>query len=686
MISLATIALLTDVYKNAKKIETQAKEARVYNDDSVNKYFKPVSKPAGFQLPIIKRNTAKSVTQIGNGHYVVEFEKTTFGSVELNFKDVIAESNVEVRLGEKKDESGRIWLPASGANNQGNNIAFHSVKVNIAQGQTRLIVPVPERFRPSELELPGGMKAVFPFRYVEIIGTKNKITKSNIVQLMVHYPFDDKASNFKSSSEILDSVWDISKYSIKATSYSGIYLDGNRERKPYEADSYINQLGHYAIDREYLVARHTQEYLLENPTNPTEWIMHSIQMAYADFMHTGDLNFLEKIYSKLKPRTLVALRHQNGLISTKTGLQNKQFLDSINMHNGVLEDIVDWPPVERDSYDKVVISSFKYIGMSIEYFFRVFRSKVVSLMGFPYASSLYQLKADRVAQSRFEMPTFNSVVNIMHYNVLEKMSYLSFALGKTEDAIFYKNCANITKASIQSKLIDPTTGLFVDGVASSHSSLHANMYALAFDLVPQGNKAHVIKFIKSKGMACSVFGAQYLLEALFMSGESDYAMKLLSAKGDRGWWHMMHGIGSTITLESWNHEINPGMDWNHAWGTAPANIISRWVMGVRPLSPGFKRFTIQPQPENLLFANIDVPINKSTISLNYKRASDESIEMIFSVPPGTSAEVYIPTQRDLVYDTTINGAVVKGNISGKSIALGGFSAGFYKVNATVRRK
>jgi len=56
------------------------------------------------------------------------------------------------------------------------------------------------------------------------------------------------------------------KYTMKATSFTGIYIDGDRERIPYEADAYINQLGHYYTDREYSMGRVSSEYFIKHPT------------------------------------------------------------------------------------------------------------------------------------------------------------------------------------------------------------------------------------------------------------------------------------------------------------------------------------------------------------------------------------------------------------------------------------
>lgn len=62
------------------------------------------------------------------------------------------------------------------------------------------------------------------------------------------------------------------------------------------------------------------------------------------------------------------------------------------------------------------------------------------------------------------------------------------------------------------------------------------MFPLAFDLVPAEHVKSVTTFIKSRGMACSVYGAQFLLEGLYNNNEALYATELISnTKGDRNW-------------------------------------------------------------------------------------------------------------------------------------------------------
>src|SRR5664280_366879 len=104
-------------------------------------------------------------------------------------------------------------------------------------------------------------------------------------------------------------------------------------------------------------------------------------------------------------------------------------------------------------------------------------------------------------------------------------------------------------------------------------------------------------------MACSVYGSQYLLEALYKAGEDRYALGLLTAVNDRSWWNMIRS-GSTITMEAWDMKYKPNSDWNHAWGAAPANIITRYMWGIQPVEPGFTKAVIKPQLNQLTFSTI----------------------------------------------------------------------------------
>ena len=88
------------------------------------------------------------------------------------------------------------------------------------------------------------------------------------------------------------------------------------------------------------------------------------------------------------------------------------------------------------------------------------------------------------------------------------------------------------------------------------------------------------------------------MDALYNAGGAEYALEMLTKTDDRSWYNMIR-VGSTISLEAWDNKYKPNQDWNHAWGSAPANIIPRKLMGIEPLKPAFEKLRIKPQPASL---------------------------------------------------------------------------------------
>jgi hypothetical protein len=104
-------------------------------------------------------------------------------------------------------------------------------------------------------------------------------------------------------------------------------------------------------------------------------------------------------------------------------------------------------------------------------------------------------------------------------------------------------------------------------------------------------------------------------------------------------------VGSTMTTEAWDEEFKPNLTWNHAWGSAPANIIPRRLMGIEPLEAGYKRFSIVPQPSNLKDIALTVPTINGSISSHLKVNENEkelSWIMNITVPGNTESELWLP--------------------------------------------
>jgi alpha-L-rhamnosidase len=510
------------------------------------------------------------IVKKSKGHFLIDFGKVAFGYLHLELESFGQRRKLQIHLGERGDLKGVNKRP-------GGTVRYHKIKQALKTGINKLDIHparnVRNTLRPSAIKLPAEFGIVTPFRYVELVNCPVEIDKSMIQQISIHYRFREDESTFDSSEKILDDIWGLCKYSMKATSFCGVYVDGDRERIPYEADAYINQLSHYAVDREFSLARYSHEYLLTHPTWPTEWKQHSVMMAWADFMYTGNTRSLAENYEMLKTKTLADHAREDGLLKTND-----------------LKDIVDWPRNERDNYE------FKDV---------------------------------------------NTVVNAFYYLTLLKMDDIATALGKPSEAAEYQERAVKIKSIFNTIFFDPTQGVYLDGEGAIHASLHANMMALAFGLVPEDRKKSVTDFVVSKGMACSVYAAQYLLEGLYEGGRPDIALERMTSKALRSWYNMLR-VGSTITLEAWDDKFKPNQDWNHAWGSVPGNIIPRYLMGIRPLEPGFKKVLIQPQPASLKQGSIRVPTIRGPITISFTNIPSQSFTLNINIPANMTAKVGLP--------------------------------------------
>lgn len=523
-----------------------------------------------------------------DGRYFFDFGKDAFGTLVLQVRTHTPDTLV-IHLGEKA--VNRQYVDR----NPGGSIRYRKVALPVTPAQTEYRVNLPPDRRNTHapaVPLPDSFGVVMPFRYCEIEKTGIPLTGIKVYQKIYHYRFDDSASAFSSSDTLLNRIWDLCKYSIKATSFCGIYIDGDRERIPYEADALINQLGHYSVDREYSMARRTNSYFIHHPTWPTEWLLQTVLLFYNDYMYTGDLEPLSTNYQALKYKTLADLERDDGLISSASAKVTPELMHKLGFHDRSepFRDIVDWPEAERDGY---------------------------------------------------EMEAINTVVNAFHYISLERMAEIAGFLGNKADSVYFSQRCRKVKEAMNSKLLDKTKGIYVDGEGSAHSSLHANMFPLAFGIVPQKYVPSVVSFIRSRGMACSVYGAQYLLEGLYNAGEADYALSLLTATNDRSWWNMI-ASGSTITMEAWDMKYKPNSDWNHAWGAAPANIITRCLWGIRPAAPGYKKAVIRPRLGGLTSSSIRVPTLQGPLTAVYKLSGGHRQEFVIRVPQGMKAAFFCP--------------------------------------------
>ncbi len=545
-----------------------------------------------------------------------DFGRDAIGQLRLTVMSEHTDTII-VRLGEVRSANGRVEQTPGGSRRYAEyKLALmpglHTYDLKLKPDARNSDPATAARNRLYPIFLPDYAGVVFPFRYVEAEGSPQTVNTIEPNRRMLHYSFNDAAAHFNSSDTVLNKIWELCRYSMKATSFCGIYVDGDRERIAYEADAIINQLSHYCVDREFSMARRTIEHLIFHPTWPTEWCLQTLILAWNDYMYSGDKRLLERYYSDLKAKTLLALRESNGLISTKTGKNTPELCKTIHYDGNALKDIVDWP-------------QSGHIGNEKE----------------------YGGEADGV-----KMDTFNATVNAFHYQAVKLLGQIAQVIGKDSDAHHYADEAGYIRKQFNRLFFDKKNGRYRDGLSTDHSALHSNMFPLAFGMVDPRNMKTVTDYIKSRRMACSVYGAQFLLDGLYEAGEADYAYSLLASTAQRSWYNMLRA-GSTITMEAWDNIYKPNQDWNHAWGAAPGNLISRGLMGITPLKPGFERIRVKPQPGKVKQASLLLPTVRGNILTEFKHSPEGDMILTIDIPANCTAEVWFPCKnRQVLVDGT----------------------------------
>ncbi len=489
-------------------------------------------------------------------------------------KDVF--SLLEVELDSKGTAGARItvgeeYRDGNLVHRSGSYITFHQTVLKLQDGVHRYRIDLGPFIPPWGLD--GGVRLTDGeeigqgrfFRYVEI---DHYYGPARVIRTACYGNWDEtKASRFRSSDPALNAVWELCKYSIQATSCFDHFIDGDRERLPYEADALISELGSFCCCANPETARNTIDCFLRfrDRTWPTEWHLFVPRLIREYLLYTGDEDSLRRWLPELEPSLLCALEGPDGLIRG----------------NGRIRDIVDWPPEERDGY---------------------------------------------------ELGEVNFVPNALRSDAMEIMAEL------TGDATWNRKAEELR---ILLRRTFGKNGSYVDSAASGHTGLHGAVAALLWKIARPEEEAALQEIIREKGMACSVYYAQLLLECAYGCGMSRHAMSLLCSGSRRSWLEMLRA-GTTITMEAWNYESKPNLDWNHGWGAAPANIIPRFICGIRPTAPGFRTFLADPKPDRLKEFTFSMNTCRGPIALEWSAGKGKLVlegDMIPQVPTGTALEI-----------------------------------------------
>jgi alpha-L-rhamnosidase len=250
-------------------------------------------------------------------------------------------------------------------------------------------------------------------------------------------------------------------------------------------------------------------------------------------------------------------------------------------------------------------------------------------------------------------------LNALYVGSLLVGAELADDINHTEQRDRYLRSADDVRAAVNANLWDPATGAYVDGDLRDHHPLDGNALAVVFGVAVEQRAASVLSFLHDRlwtptgtvaadlpygawaqdgAIWPAYVGAE--VEARFATHDDTNALELVR----RTWGSMLTRDPSSSI---WEFEMSDGSIHDgstslaHGWSTGALAELSRWVLGVQPLRPGYAEYLVSPHPGDLPWACGAVPTPSGPIRVSWEQA-DGMLTVWFDAPSGASGRFVAP--------------------------------------------
>jgi hypothetical protein len=209
---------------------------------------------------------------------------------------------------------------------------------------------------------------------------------------------------------------------------------------------------------------------------------------------------------------------------------------------------------------------------------------------------------------------------------LERGAALEEQFGRRPEAEHYRALAARIREAVRRQCWDEARGLFADTPERQAFSQQTNTLAILTDTAPAAGQAALLeRLLTAPGLVpASYYFGFYVREALRHAGLGDRYVELLAP------WCEMLALGLTTTPE----RQEPTRSDTHAWSAHPNYGLFATVLGIRPLSPGFKSVLVAPHPGPLGEVEGSMPHPQGEIAVKLQRSAAGGSRATVTLPPG----------------------------------------------------
>ncbi len=401
------------------------------------------------------------------------------------------------------------------------------------------------------------------FRYVNV-EMEPAISIDSVSMLYEYANVQDKGS-FRCSDELINKIYDVAKYTLHLSTRE-FFIDGiKRDRWVWSGDAYQSYLMNYYLFSDNPTVERTMAALRgKDPVTGhintiMDYTFYWFLGIYDYYLYTGDQTFIRQFYPRMQSMMdyVLGRRNSNGLLQGLPG-------DWI---------FIDWAA-----------------GLS--------KQGEVSFEQMLFARSLET------------MALCADIVN----DKVGKENYTKLA-GDIKQKLFSIYWNPDKHALVHSR---------VDGKPTDNVTRYANMFGIFFNYFNEQQKQDVKQHVLLNNNIQKIttpYMRFYELEALCAMDEQAYVLKEM-----KDYWGGMLNLGATSFWEEYNPEKKGaehyamygrefGKSLCHAWGASPIYLLGKYYLGVKPTSPGYATYVIEPKLGGLQWMQGKVPTPKGEIDL-----------------------------------------------------------------------
>lgn len=401
------------------------------------------------------------------------------------------------------------------------------------------------------------------FRYVAVAGD-GTVTIDSVSMLYEYAEVADKG-DFKCSDSLINKIYDVSKYTLHLATRE-FFIDGiKRDRWVWSGDAYQSYLMNYylffdngTVSRTLLALR-GKDPVTGHINTIMDYTFYWFLGIYDYYLYTGDKTFITQFYPRMQSLMEYCLSRRN-----KDGLMEGLPGDWI---------FIDW----ADGLSKKGEVSFEQMLLC-----RSLETMAIcaGIMNDGPAKKTYGQMAADLRGKLFSI----------YWNPSKQALVHSRVNGRQTD--------NVTR--------------------------YSNMFGIFFNYFTEAQKQGVKQRVllnDSIQKITTPYMRFYELEALCAMGEQKYVLTQM-----KDYWGGMLNLGATTFWEEYNpakkgaeHYAMYGREFGkslcHAWGSSPIYLLGKYYLGVKPTSPGYQTYTIEPSLGGLQWMQGKVPTPDGNVEL-----------------------------------------------------------------------